>query len=236
MPRQALALLSRSAPLRLPAPRRPASPISGSTRSSCSPGTGLRRGWVLSAHHRRRQGRARSPFAAEQGDRRSRQGAAQCRGMVEYEVESSCCVRPTPGATASCSTSLNRGNKQIGQRCTTSSGARPRRTTIRGPGDAGNGFLFERGYTVVWSGWDPDVSKGNATMGAGFPVAMEDGRPLARPHPRGDPGWQAPLGRRRSGPARLPGGFHRQGQGAADRAGTPVRSSRRGPAAAMGIR
>ena len=40
------------------------------------------------------------------------------------------------------------------------------------------GFLFERGYTVVWSGWDPDVSRGDALMSARFPVAMEDGKPM----------------------------------------------------------
>ena len=41
-------------------------------------------------------------------------------------------------------------------------------------------FLFERGYTVVWSGWDPDVSSANARMTARFPVAMENGKPMVR--------------------------------------------------------
>ena len=27
--------------------------------------------------------------------------------------------------------------------------------------DAGNGFLFRQGYTLVWSGWDPDAPRVN---------------------------------------------------------------------------
>ena len=87
---------------------------------------------------------------------------------------------------------------------------------------AGNGFLFERGYTIVWSGWDPDVPSANATMGAGFPMIMEDGKPLAAPYPRGDAGRQAQTGRRRGGPAQLSGGLDRQDRGAPDCAGAPV--------------
>jgi hypothetical protein len=40
--------------------------------------------------------------------------------------------------------------------------------------------VFERGYTVVWSAWDPDVSSANARMTARFPVAMENGAPMVR--------------------------------------------------------
>src|SRR5262249_53515477 len=40
--------------------------------------------------------------------------------------------------------------------------------------------LFERGYTIVWSGWDPDVPKAGFAMGARFPVAIENSQPLRR--------------------------------------------------------
>jgi alpha/beta hydrolase family protein len=33
---------------------------------------------------------------------------------------------------------------------------------------------------VVWSGWDPDVPARNATMGARFPVMIDDGKPVVR--------------------------------------------------------
>ena len=105
------------------------------------------------------------------------------RGMVEYEVDIFV-LRPADPARGNgllFYEVLNRGNKQIGQRLhDLTVGGAAAQNDPRTRAHAGNGFLFERGYTVVWSGWDPDVSKGNATMGAGLPVAMEDGRPLAR--------------------------------------------------------
>ena len=97
------------------------------------------------------------------------------RGMVEYEVDMFV-LRPADPARGNgllFYEVLNRGNKQIGQRLhDLTVGGALAQNDPRTRAHAGNGFLFERGYTVVWSGWDPDVSKGNATMGAGFPVAM----------------------------------------------------------------
>ncbi len=42
---------------------------------------------------------------------------------------------------------------------------------------AGNGFLFRRGYTLVWVGWQADVA-GPGLMSARFPVASENGAPI----------------------------------------------------------
>ena len=36
--------------------------------------------------------------------------------------------------------------------------------------DAGNGFLMREGYTIVWSGWQPDVVPGEGRMGLSVPV------------------------------------------------------------------
>jgi hypothetical protein len=41
--------------------------------------------------------------------------------------------------------------------------------------DVGNGFPMRRGYTVVWSGWDPDAPRANMGLGLTAPVATEDG-------------------------------------------------------------
>jgi hypothetical protein len=46
--------------------------------------------------------------------------------------------------------------------------------------DAGNGFLLRQGYTLVWSGWDPDAPRANHGLGMTAPVALEGGRPIAR--------------------------------------------------------
>jgi Alpha/beta hydrolase domain len=46
--------------------------------------------------------------------------------------------------------------------------------------DAGLGFCLGRGYSIVWSGWDPGAPRANHGLGAEFPTAMEDGRPMVR--------------------------------------------------------
>src|SRR6266581_3921461 len=44
--------------------------------------------------------------------------------------------------------------------------------------DAGLGFLFGRGYSLVWSGWDPGAPRANGGLGADFPSALENGEPI----------------------------------------------------------
>ncbi|MBW2061526.1 MAG: hypothetical protein JRI95_08200 [Deltaproteobacteria bacterium] len=43
---------------------------------------------------------------------------------------------------------------------------------------AGNGFLFRRGYTVVWSAWQGDLLPGNDRVLLNLPVATDGGKPL----------------------------------------------------------
>jgi len=105
------------------------------------------------------------------------------RGLVEYDVDIDI-LRPADPAKGNgflYYEVLNRGNKQLGTRL---HDVRDRSAlALNNPTKrehAGNAFLFERGYTVMWSGWDPDVPKSNARMGARFPVAYENGKPLIR--------------------------------------------------------
>src|SRR5216684_8609570 len=44
--------------------------------------------------------------------------------------------------------------------------------------DAGLGFCLGRGYSLVWSGWDPGAPRANGGLGADFPTAMADGKPI----------------------------------------------------------
>jgi hypothetical protein len=46
--------------------------------------------------------------------------------------------------------------------------------------DAGNGLFFRHGYTMVWSGWDPDVPKANGGIAMKVPVATRNGAPIVR--------------------------------------------------------
>ena len=46
--------------------------------------------------------------------------------------------------------------------------------------DVGNGFPMRQGYTIVWSGWDPDAPRANMGLGLTAPVATDDGQPLVK--------------------------------------------------------
>ncbi|MGE0751088.1 MAG: alpha/beta hydrolase domain-containing protein [Variibacter sp.] len=50
----------------------------------------------------------------------------------------------------------------------------------KGAGELGNRFAFNRGYTLVWSGWDPDAPRNGGGMAANFPVATENGQPIVK--------------------------------------------------------
>ncbi len=43
--------------------------------------------------------------------------------------------------------------------------------------DAGNALHLREGYTIVWSGWDPDAPKAGNGMSIRVPVATRDGQP-----------------------------------------------------------
>ncbi|MGE0579798.1 MAG: alpha/beta hydrolase domain-containing protein [Reyranella sp.] len=46
--------------------------------------------------------------------------------------------------------------------------------------DVGNGFPLRQGYTIVWSGWDPDAPRANMGLGLTAPVATDSGRPIVQ--------------------------------------------------------
>ena len=46
--------------------------------------------------------------------------------------------------------------------------------------DVGNGFPLRQGYTIVWSGWDPDAPRANMGLGLSAPVATDDGKPIVK--------------------------------------------------------
>jgi hypothetical protein len=46
------------------------------------------------------------------------------------------------------------------------------------PGDAGNGFLLRRGYTVVWSGWIGELLAGDNRLLLRAPIATDNGKPI----------------------------------------------------------
>ena len=46
--------------------------------------------------------------------------------------------------------------------------------------DAGNGFLMRQGYTIVWSGWQGDLTPGEDFLTMGVPVATKNGKEIIR--------------------------------------------------------
>ena len=46
--------------------------------------------------------------------------------------------------------------------------------------DVGNGFPLRQGYTIVWSGWDPDTPRANMGLGLTAPVATDNGQPITK--------------------------------------------------------
>jgi hypothetical protein len=46
--------------------------------------------------------------------------------------------------------------------------------------DLGNGFPLHQGFTIVWSGWDPDAPRANLGLGLTAPVATDGGQPIVQ--------------------------------------------------------
>jgi hypothetical protein len=90
------------------------------------------------------------------------------RGMVEYSTEVFI-IKPVDmslGNRMVFYNVVNRGNK--GGFTTFNLGAEQPENEPTAPGD---GFLQHMGYTIVWSGWQPDVLAGNGRMTMQVPIA-----------------------------------------------------------------
>ena len=46
--------------------------------------------------------------------------------------------------------------------------------------DLGKGFPLRQGYTIVWSGWDPDAPRANMGLGLTAPIATDGGQPIVQ--------------------------------------------------------
>jgi hypothetical protein len=71
----------------------------------------------------------------------------------------------------------NRGRKMLfGNLCDGPQGMNDPKTAA----DVGNGFPLRQGYTIVWSGWDPDAPRANMGLGLTAPVATNNGQPIVQ--------------------------------------------------------
>jgi Alpha/beta hydrolase domain len=101
------------------------------------------------------------------------------RGLVEYETDFFMLrpLDPNRGNGVIFYEVNNRGRKALLARVDE---APPDNNDPRTILDAGLGFSLGRGYTIVWSGWDPDAPTANGGLTAHFPVATDDGKPIVR--------------------------------------------------------
>jgi hypothetical protein len=105
------------------------------------------------------------------------------RGMIEYEADFFILrpVDPARGNRRIIYDVTNRGRMYVHWRlmdaklASPASGNDPR--TLQ---DAGNGVLLRRGYTLVWSGWDPDAPSANNGLVMKPIVATENGAPIVQ--------------------------------------------------------
>ncbi len=102
-------------------------------------------------------------------------------GLVEYATDFDI-LRPKDAARGSGILVYdvpNRGSKRIFNLLDDVAAGDPARNNDpKTREDAGLGFLLGRGYSLVWSGWDPGAPKLNGNLGGDFPTAMANGKPI----------------------------------------------------------
>jgi hypothetical protein len=103
------------------------------------------------------------------------------RGRVEYETDFFILRPEDPGRTSGVLVYdvTNRGSKRIFQLLDDAPSAPvDAANDPKTAREAGIGFSLGRGYSLVWSGWDPGAPVINNGLGARFPTTMEAGRPV----------------------------------------------------------
>jgi Alpha/beta hydrolase domain len=107
--------------------------------------------------------------------------ASNAQGLVEYATDFDI-LRPkdfSRGSGILVYDVPNRGSKRIFTLLDDVAPVDPARNNDpRSREDAGLGFLLGRGYSLVWSGWDPGAPRANGNLGGDFPAVIEGGRPV----------------------------------------------------------
>ncbi len=104
------------------------------------------------------------------------------RGMVEYETDFFILrpADPAKGSGVLFYEVVNRGQKFLFPWLEEARAAVPVINDPKLASDAGLGFTLGRGYSLVWSGWDPDAPTANNGLVTRVPMAMENGKPVTR--------------------------------------------------------
>src|SRR5580693_2655353 len=105
------------------------------------------------------------------------------KGLVDYATDFDI-LRPKDPARGSSMLVYdvpNRGSKRIFNLLDDIPANDPARTNDpKTREDAGLGFCLGRGYSLVWSGWDPGAPRANSGLGAEFPAVLDHGQPVVQ--------------------------------------------------------
>src|SRR3984957_20379012 len=100
------------------------------------------------------------------------------RGRVEY-CSDICILRPADAAKGNgriLNEVNNLGRKiRLANVCAGKAGNQPAAVA-----DVGNAVPLKRGFTLVWSGWDPGAPRANCGLGLDAPVATDGGAPIVQ--------------------------------------------------------
>ena len=100
------------------------------------------------------------------------------RGNVEYRSDI-CILRPADAERGNGRILYevnNRGRIMLfANLCAGKAGNQPQAAA-----DLGNALPLKRGFTLVWSGWDPGAPRANGGLGLDAPVATDNGAPIVR--------------------------------------------------------
>ena len=96
----------------------------------------------------------------------ARGASRNARGLVEYESDFFILAPVEPERTAGVLVYdvANRGNKRILAQLDDAQGGPAEANDPKTLADAGLGFTLGRGYTLVWSGWDPGAPRANSGL------------------------------------------------------------------------
>ena len=103
-------------------------------------------------------------------------------GLVEYAVDFDMLRPKDPphGGAILVYDVPNRGAKRILSVLDDIPSSDPNLNDPKTLADAGLGFCLGRGYSLVWSGWDPGAPRSAGLLGADFPPVLESSQPIVQ--------------------------------------------------------
>jgi hypothetical protein len=104
------------------------------------------------------------------------------RGMVEYEVDFDL-LRPADASKGNRKILFdvtNRGRKFVLYWLMDGNAALASANNPLAAADAGNALFLKQGWTIAWTGWDPEAPKTANGMSIKVPVATDGGKPIVR--------------------------------------------------------